>query len=59
LARYCLARQIQTDEDVSIAGRDLYGLTTREVFGTRGSSLRVLYRPTRRVSQAPIGLRDA
>ena len=59
MARYCLARQIQTDEDVSIAGRDLYGLTTREVFGTRGAFLRVLYRPTRRDSQAPIGLRDA
>ena len=59
MARYCLARQIQTDEVVSIAGRDLYGLTTREVFGTRGASLRVLYRPTRRGSQAPVGLRDA
>ena len=59
MAGYCLARQIQTDEDVSIAGRDLYRLTMREVFGTRGSSLRVLYRPTRRGSQAPIGLRDA
>ena len=59
MARYCLARQIQTDEDVSIAGRDLYRLTTREVFGTRGASLRVLCRPTRRGSRAPIGLRDA